>query len=391
MVMETTKNTELLAGLAIKAAIAAIVITVCWYFRSTIIYIAVAAVVSFICRPVARTLGKVRIKTLRLPSWLTAVVSICLVLTVIIGIITQIIPVVNGIVQNVTLNLKSSALDGSAVAEWFERANLWLIDRIPRLGRGFKLQESMTEWVTDAFDVSSITSVVGSVATILGNIGIGLFSVVFICFFFVKDENLFRKIIGAIVPDEIEDEAIIAVGEIEHLLTRYFGGLVCEIIGVALIDFIGLWAIARIGLYPAIGIAFIAGLLNIIPYVGPWIGCALGTALGVVIKFSAATAAGTSPALWMTAVTILAVFIFTQVVDNFLFQPLIYSKSIKSSPLEIFIVLLMAGHIGGVAGMLVAIPSYTVIRVVASRFLRGFKPVRRLMEATEDQSLRNSR
>ncbi|HCZ23227.1 MAG TPA: AI-2E family transporter, partial [Rikenellaceae bacterium] len=81
-------------------------------------------------------------------------------------------------------------------------------------------------------------------------------------------------------------------------------------------------------------------------------------------------------------ITLLAVFICTQMVDNFLFQPLIYSASIKSSPLEIFIVLLMAGHVGGIVGMLVAIPCYTVIRVIATNFFSDFKPIRRLMAAT---------
>ena len=143
--------------------------------------------------------------------------------------------------------------------------------------------------------------------------------------------------------------------------------------------------IARIGFYPAIGIAFMAGLLNVIPYVGPWIGTAIGVILGLVLKYSSAAALGVFPNFWVALITLLAVFLFTQMVDNFLFQPVIYSKSIKSSPLEIFIVLLMAGHVGGILGMLVAIPAYTVIRVIASRFFIGFKPIRRLMEATSEE------
>ena len=132
------------------------------------------------------------------------------------------------------------------------------------------------------------------------------------------------------------------------------------------------------------GIAFMTGMLNVIPYVGPWIGAAIGTILGLILKFSSAAALGTLPNFWLILVTLLAVFVFTQMVDNFLFQPIIYSKSIKSSPLEIFIVLLMAGHVGGIFGMLVAIPSYTVIRVIAARFLKGVKPVRRLIAATSE-------
>ena len=77
-------------------------------------------------------------------------------------------------------------------------------------------------------------------------------------------------------------------------------------------------------------------------------------------------------------------FVFTQIVDNFVLQPLIYSTSIKSSPLEIFIVLLLAGHIGGVLGMLVAIPVYTVIRVIAAEFFHHVKVIRRLIPHEDD-------
>ena len=119
---------------------------------------------------------------------------------------------------------------------------------------------------------------------------------------------------------------------------------------------------------------------------GPWIGTAIGTILGLVLKYSSAAALGVYPNFWVALATLLAVFLFTQLVDNFLFQPLIYSKSIKSSPLEIFIVLLMAGHVGGILGMLVAIPAYTVIRVIAARFFTGFKPIGRLLEATSEEN-----
>ena len=182
----------------------------------------------------------------------------------------------------------------------------------------------------------------------------------------------------------MEGEAISAISDIEHLLTRYFGGLLLEVLGVATLNFLGLWLIAKLGVYPALGIAFITGLLNVIPYVGPWIGAGIGIILGLVLKFSNAAVLGIMPNFWIAVMTLLAIFLCTQLVDNFFFQPFIYSTSIKSSPLEIFIVLLMAGHVGGIVGMLVAIPAYTVIRVIAARFLRNFKPIRRLLEATEN-------
>lgn len=386
--MSEERSTDKLARYILWAATAAIIVALCWYFRNVLIYIIIAAVVSLLGRPIMRLLRKIGIKGHRLSDWLLAIITLILILGIFLGIITQVIPVVSGIIQSVSSNLQSASFNTSEIARWMDRLNIWLIDRIPSLGRDFKIQEALTAWLTKTFDLSSITSVVGSVASALGSFAIGLFSVMFISFFFIKDGKLFRRIIGSIVPDKHEKEAISAVGDIEVLLTRYFGGLLIEILGVATLNFLGLWLIARIGVYPAIGIAFMAGLLNVIPYVGPWIGAAIGTVLGLVLKFSGAAAAGVYPNFWVIALTLIAIFAFTQMVDNFLFQPMIYSKSIKSSPLEIFIVLLVAGSAGGILGMLVAIPSYTVVRVIAARFFMKVKPIRRLIQATGSESVK---
>ncbi len=383
--MNEERSSDKLARYIIWAAAATLTVAFCWYFRSVLVYIILAAVVSLMGRPVMKGLKHLRIKGKSAPDWLLAIVSLALILIIFLGIVTQIVPVVSSIVSNVSANLQSASFKASEITVWFDRINVWIIDRIPSLGRGFKIQEAMYGWIKNAFDISSLTSMVGSVASALGSLGIGLFSVMFIGFFFVKDETLFRRIVGAIVPDKVESTAISAIGDIEHLLSRYFVGLLTEILGVALLNFIGLWLIARIGFYPAVGIAFMTGLLNVIPYVGPWIGGAIGTMLGVVLKYSSAAAAGVYPDFAVVIFTLLAVFVCTQMVDNFLFQPLIYSTSIKSSPLEIFIVLLMAGHLGGIIGMLVAIPAYTVIRVIAASFFSDVKPIRRLISATDDK------
>jgi len=162
----------------------------------------------------------------------------------------------------------------------------------------------------------------------------------------------------------------------EYLLSRYFAGLLIEVLGVAVLDFFGLWLVAGIGFNASVGIAFIAGIMNIIPYVGPLVGTIIGTILAMVLKFSVA---GLSVNFWGFIILLIVIFYVTQLVDNFVYQPLIYSTSIKAKPLEIFIVLLVAGNLGGILGMLVAIPAYTVVRVIASRFFYHIKAIRRLI------------
>ena len=192
--------------------------------------------------------------------------------------------------------------------------------------------------------------------------------------------------VAAIVPDRYEETAVNALSDIGHLLTRYFSGVLLEMTGVALINFIGLLAIARLGFNAAIGIAFLTGILNIIPYVGPLLGGAIGTTLALVIKYSSIAPVGLDIGFMWFTIILIAIFCFTQMIDNFLYQPLIYSTSIKATPLEIFIVLLMAGHIGGPLGMIIAIPSYTVARVVAFRFFGNIKAIRRLIPSENNIS-----
>ena len=226
-------------------------------------------------------------------------------------------------------------------------------------------------------DFSKVSGIVGSVASVVTNAFVGLFAVMFISFFFIKEEGLFERIICALVPDKHEMTLSKTMNEIKELLSRYFVGLLVEMVGLALVDFLGLWLIARLDFTYAIGIGFIAGVLNVIPYVGPLIGDVIGIVFGIVLKLG--TGAGLNVNIWIFALIILAIMVVAQLIDNIIYQPLIFSTSFKAHPLEIFIVLLMAGHIGGTLGMLVAIPAYTVVRVIAIRFFYRFKPIQRLV------------
>ena len=380
------RSTDRLARYILYLAGAAAVCAVCWYFRSVLVYIIVAAVVSLIGRPIARQLRKIRIKDRRLlPDWLTAVLTLLILLVLFFGIITRLIPIFYNIVQDISVNMQAASFNVSGFGDLLDNANASISATFPHLEPGFRIQDQVSGFIRNAFDLSSLTSVVGSVASALSSLAIGVFCVVFISFFFIKDECLFRKIIAALVPDRYEEKANAAIGDIEHLLSRYFAGLVTEIFGVALLNFLGLLLVARLGLPAALGIAFMTGLLNVIPYVGPWIGAAIGTVLGLVLKFSSAAAIGADFNILVVVLILLGVFLVTQMVDNFFFQPVIYSTSIKSSPLEIFIILLIAGHVGGIFGMLVTIPSYTVIRVIAVQFFGDIKAIRRLTSGTRTQ------
>lgn len=380
--MEKERGVDRLSRYIIYGVAAAIALAAGWYFRNVIIYVILAAVVSLLGKPVMNLLRHVKIRKKSMPDWLQAVLVIVFILSIFLVIFTQVIPVVVGIVQKIFDNLSASdySLPVDTYTASVNAVNAWMISHFPQFGPDFRIESAIGSFLRKTFDLTSLSSLIEYIAFFFVSFGVGIFSVVFISFFFIKDPMLFRKIVGALVPDRIESRVIDAIGDIEHLLSRYFVGLLVEVIGVAVLNFLFLWLIARIGFNAAIGIAFITGILNIIPYVGPLVGTVIGTILATVLKFSAA---GLTIHFWGFVLVLLALFMVTQLVDNFLFQPLIYSTSIKASPLEVFIVLLIAGNTAGVLGMLVAIPAYTVLRVIAGHFFGDIKAIRRLIPDSE--------
>ena len=374
--MAQERAVDRLSRYVIWLGILVIIAWFCWYFRSVLIYILLAFIVSLISHPLVRLMRKIKIKGKTLPDWLMAIVSILIVLGGLVFIVTQVIPVITSIIR------QASVFSNIRMPE-ISQFNGWVKDKIPGIPQNFDALGVVMGYLKGLTSSLSVTGILGSVASVAAGIAVGLFSVAFISFFFAKDENLFGNIVAALTPDRYEAEVRKAIGDIRHLLSRYFVGLILEMLGVALVDFLGLWAIARIGFLYALGIGFIAGLLNIIPYIGPLIGEALGVLLCVVLKYG--TGVGLDVNIWVFALIVLAIMLFAQLIDNFVLQPLIYSTSIQSTPLEIFIVILIGGHMGGAIGMLAAIPTYTVIRVIAGRFFYDKKVVKRLMPDLEQE------
>jgi predicted PurR-regulated permease PerM len=371
------RDTEKLAKYILIAAGAAIILGLCWFFRDIIAYILAAVVVSLIAKPLVKAMKKVSIKGKHAPDWLLAALALILVLACFLTFAYIVVPIAGGIIKNISLgNIETSV---KSIAGPLADLNTFLTQTFPRLGEDFRIEVAVVQEMQHMVNLSQFSSLIGSAASFFTSLAIGLFSVVFISFFFIKDDGLFTEIVCALVPDKHEETTEKALSDIGHLLSRYFIGVLLEVIGVALINFLGLSLIARLGVNAALGIAVITGILNVIPYVGPLIGVVTGTILGLIIKYSSLVPLGLDVGFLAFTAILIAILFFTQLVDNFVYQPLIYSTSIKAKPLEIFIVLLMVGYIGGPLAMIIAIPSYTVVRVIAFRFFGHIKAIKRLI------------
>ena len=237
----------------------------------------------------------------------------------------------------------------------------------------FKVDKFLTEKAISIFNFTFFSSILGSFAAILGNFFIAVFSITFITFFFLRDERLFAEGILMLVPDKHVEAFKHAMNSTRHLLMRYFLGILGQITGIFTLVTIGM-TIVGIGFRHSLLIGLIAALFNVIPYVGPLLGSTVGVLLGIATHIEMDFYSQILPfAGWM-----ILVFVLVQLTDNFLFQPLIFSNSVNAHPLEIFILLLIAGSLAGIAGMILAIPSYTVIRVFAKEFFSKFKVVKKL-------------
>ena len=226
--MEQERSIDRLARYLIGAGTIAILAWLCWYFKNVLIYIIAAFVVSLIGQPVMRLLRKITIKGKSAPNWLLAIITILLILGVLILIVTQAIPVVTNIVRDAAV-LNSTNATGNPL----DRINDWIIGLFPSLGPDFDLIAILMDKLKEVTNFTNVTAVISSVTSFVTSFAVGLFSIVFISFFFVRDENLFRKIVSALVPDRMEGKFAKALGDIESLLSRYFVGLLIEMTGVA--------------------------------------------------------------------------------------------------------------------------------------------------------------
>lgn len=212
--------------------------------------------------------------------------------------------------------------------------------------------------------------ILGSTFTAIGNLVVALFSIAFMTFFFLKDRELFPSIIQALTPERYTQQVDRILKNSTLLLTRYFVGLAAQ---VAIITTIITSGLVILGVPNAFLIGFLAGLLNLIPYVGPLIGAGLG--LGIILTTHLQV-----EALWGLVGKAGGVFLLAQLVDNLFTQPVIFAGSVKAHPLEIFLLISIAGSLAGITGMMLAIPAYSLLRVVAKEFLSGFKVIQSLTD-----------
>lgn len=347
-----------------------------WYFSNIVAYILISAVLSLIGRPLVDTLGKVTIRKKHIPKWLRALITLLAIWIFFVAFFSLVTPLVAHELNNLSQIDAQNVV--TALNEPIQSLELFIDKYMVDGEEEFTVQKFVTEKLSKVFNVTFVTNFFSSVAATLGNLFIAVFAISFITFFFLRDETLFREAILAIVPDKHVRAFKHAMESTRRLLIRYFLGIMLQIFGIFVLVTTGL-TIVGVGFSHSILIGLLAATLNVIPYLGPFIGGALGITLGIITNLHLEFATELLPLTgWM-----LLVFVITQLTDNFVFQPFIFSSSVNAHPLEIFIVIMIAGSVAGIPGMILAIPTYTVIRVFAKEFFNKFKVVKKLTNKIE--------
>ncbi len=340
-----------------------------WTVRTILVYVAISVVLSLIGRPILRLLDRVKLGKKDLPDSIKSLICIGLMLSLLAGFVGIFVPLVAEEIRII------SSIDPEAVATNLEGPIQELETWVGQYDIGANPDETNREFLerklTSVIDLTQVSNIFGQLIGTLGNLSMALFSILFITFFLLKDRKIISNTVSAITPDLYMEQVLEVLQHSRQTLTRYFTGILLQVSIVTTLLTIGLWIL---GVENAIVIGFFGGVINVIPFVGPFI----GAAFGIVITLSTNLDLNFVDGMLPLALGVAAVFLTVQLLDNFLLQPIIFSNSVNVHPLEIFLVILIAGNLAGVAGLILAIPSYSFLRIIAREFLSQFKLVRSL-------------
>lgn len=351
-----------------------------YFFTSILFFLFTALVLSMLGQPIVEFLDELKIGKKRIPHSASAGIALIVILAVIAALLYFTIPII------VTQAQLISQVDVNAVFNSFKDpiANLETNLRYYHMMQDDQTLEGMlSNEINETLKGLNFNNLLSSAFGMIGSIFIGLFSVIFITYFFLKDQRLFYRTIMIFTPHEYQDEITRVLVYSKKMLVRYFSGLILEQSIVITLVTIGL---TIVGVKNALLLGIIYGGFNIIPYIGPLIGGTIAVLLGLTTLQDADFMSQAMPFV----VKELVILVIVKLIDDFVLQPVIYAKSVKAHPLEIFIVVLMAGSIAGPVGMIFAIPAYTVLRIIASEFFSSIPAIRRITHNL-NQELEHSR
>ena len=360
-----------------------ILVLFCIYFSNIVWWLLIAGFIAAISSPIVKLLDKIHFGRFQMPRWVSAMITTILIWGVLALFAVLTIPFIGSqMAQFQTIDVESLHAGLSQPIEKIDE----FVRSYPIFGMpDFSTEDVVIENVKDIINFSALGGFVENIGSTALSLFLALFSITFFTYFFLKETKLFRSGIMALVPTRYEEKATRILNTLPGLIKNYLHGILFEMLSVSALITIGLLICGQnFGLSLMIGL--LCGFLNIIPYIGPWIGAAIGIIFIGAANVNTDFFTNTMPQIY----GLLIVVVVVRLIDDFVFQPFYYSRSVKAHPLEIFIVIIVAGTLYGIVGMMLAIPVYTVLRVVAKEFLSEYKIVRKLTRGIDEEKLQNA-
>lgn len=337
-----------------------------WYFSNITAYLVISLIFAAILRPLTNRLHNIHLLGFQLPRWIPILISFAGIVGVFILLIFLFLPLINEQI----LVISTLDLEGiyAQIQPLVIRIESFLIKyQLSDVESGYLSSQSKTALIkiVKNFDLASFIS--GIFETTIG-LFIGILAVAFITFFLLLENGILRRNILNLIPNAYFELSVATFTKVEKLLSNYLIGLFIQVLIIFFIASLGL-SLLRIDY--ALTIALVAAIANLIPYAGP----ILGSIFGLVIGISTGDYQ-TGNDFNYHFIKIASVFASVQLIDNLILQPMIFSKSVKAHPLEIFVVIFVGAKIAGAIGMISAIPVYTIFRVSILEFYNGYKSYR---------------
>lgn len=337
-----------------------------WVFSDIFSYFVISLVLSAIFSPLTNYINGLHFYGYHMPRFVAVLISFSVIIVLISLFVILFIPLIDDQVEIITsIDYEELYYRGSAPLQRLE--SFLYTNNI--IAEEDVLVESLRQSLLSVIGSINFGEFFNQLISLTGTFFVGFLAVVFIAFILLYEKGIVRRQVIKLIPNQYFEVFIAAIYKIETLLSNYLIGLLFQIFSIFCIASLGL---SLLGINYALTIAIFAAVANLIPYAGPILGSVFGIAVGLSTTF---IGAGTNEII-LLVIKIVSVFAVVQLTDNLVLQPLIFSKSVKAHPLEIFMVIFAGATIAGVIGMIAAIPVYTIIKVVYLELYTGYKQYR---------------
>jgi len=337
-----------------------------YIFSNILFYFLVSVIISAILTPIVNYINNIQVFKTKIPRIVAVLVAVAFLVLVVYLFVTLFVPLVSDQVRLI----RSIEIDELAERITLPLASLeqFLIQRFNvERETGFIIKD-LSNVLVEFVEKLQFGEVLSDIFSLVGSLSVATLAISFFTFFQLYERGLVRKRLIALIPNQYFEVMITILYKIERLLSNYLLGILLETFSIFSILALGL---SLFNIKYALTIAALASLINFIPYIGPLSGFIFGLLVGI----SSITLDSASTGEY-TLLKITLIFLIARLADDLFLQPVIFSKSVKAHPVEIFLAIFAGATLAGPLGMIVAVPSYTIVKVVTREFRRGYRQYR---------------